>query len=337
MPLVELISYEDGTYMVADFDVDEDILNGNDTGDNLRRLNNAITVQGPPFDFSRAVKMDPFVLSTRRLDEMVNSTVRGVVYGRLCTCARERSPVYCPVEASLCRTYETGGFLRYGAGRILQFEGRTQDGEARILLPLSVCTYLILGFYLIGSIKGRYASAYLRKFFFCWNEERFEQSLHEEIEERSRRSHRRLERPSHLPKVKVPAALKTCVYEENTSHHECMICLAALTDGERVGDLPCGHCFHVDPCLKEWIARKNHCPLCHADNLALPREGKTPLVTEGLAQQEICIPANVRNGHTFTEQERTDERGTSDQGVNGDIPVAEDRDSNHDDVVRVTQ
>jgi hypothetical protein len=49
--------------------------------------------------------------------------------------------------------------------------------------------------------------------------------------------------------------------------HWCAICCQNLQCGDRVGDIPCGHVFHV-VCLKEWIVRKNHCPLCQQTDLA---------------------------------------------------------------------
>ncbi|CAB9519264.1 Probable E3 ubiquitin-protein ligase [Seminavis robusta] len=51
----------------------------------------------------------------------------------------------------------------------------------------------------------------------------------------------------------------------------CTICYASLEDGDRVGALPCGHEFHVDPCLKHWLTRRNVCPLCLTENIATPR------------------------------------------------------------------
>ncbi|KAL3911319.1 MAG: hypothetical protein SGILL_007323, partial [Bacillariaceae sp.] len=42
----------------------------------------------------------------------------------------------------------------------------------------------------------------------------------------------------------------------------CTICFAPLEEGDRIGDLPCNHEFHVD-CLKTWVQRKNACPLCN--------------------------------------------------------------------------
>ena len=52
---------------------------------------------------------------------------------------------------------------------------------------------------------------------------------------------------------------------------QCAICLSDFEAGDRVGDLRCGHTFHVD-CLKTWIQRKNYCPLCKAQDVAQPQE-----------------------------------------------------------------
>ena len=49
----------------------------------------------------------------------------------------------------------------------------------------------------------------------------------------------------------------------------CTICFAPLEEGDRIGDLPCDHGYHVE-CLKGWVQRKNTCPLC-AIPLATPR------------------------------------------------------------------
>ena len=51
--------------------------------------------------------------------------------------------------------------------------------------------------------------------------------------------------------------------------NHCSICIAPLDKGETIGDLACGHSFHVD-CLKEWLKRKNACPLCNGQ-VAHPR------------------------------------------------------------------
>ncbi len=53
--------------------------------------------------------------------------------------------------------------------------------------------------------------------------------------------------------------------QSNNSDDEniCLICTAPLDKGEKIGDLTCGHSFHAD-CLKEWLKRRNACPLCNA-------------------------------------------------------------------------
>lgn len=51
---------------------------------------------------------------------------------------------------------------------------------------------------------------------------------------------------------------------------ECTICLTEIEDGDQVGVLPCTHIYHVD-CLKQWLKRKNACPLCQITEIASPR------------------------------------------------------------------
>ena len=48
---------------------------------------------------------------------------------------------------------------------------------------------------------------------------------------------------------------------DNDDEVMCTICIADIENGDRVGCLPCDHLFHAD-CLKEWIKRRNVCPLC---------------------------------------------------------------------------
>ena len=50
----------------------------------------------------------------------------------------------------------------------------------------------------------------------------------------------------------------------------CTICFAPLEDGDRIGALSCNHDFHVD-CLKNWLPRRNICPLCQAPDAATPQ------------------------------------------------------------------
>jgi hypothetical protein len=52
-----------------------------------------------------------------------------------------------------------------------------------------------------------------------------------------------------------------CVLEEEEEEEVCTICIGEIVEGDKIGALPCNHRFHVT-CLKEWLRRKNVCPLC---------------------------------------------------------------------------
>jgi len=62
--------------------------------------------------------------------------------------------------------------------------------------------------------------------------------------------------------------------DDDDSEHEedftCAICMMMVEDGDKVGALSCHHIFHVT-CLKEWIKRRNVCPLCQEPDIASPR------------------------------------------------------------------
>ena len=42
---------------------------------------------------------------------------------------------------------------------------------------------------------------------------------------------------------------------------KCIICQYIFKELESIVVLPCKHCFHF-PCLKPWISKEHHCPLC---------------------------------------------------------------------------
>jgi Ring finger domain len=67
----------------------------------------------------------------------------------------------------------------------------------------------------------------------------------------------------------------------------CMICFATVLEGERVGIMPnCEHIFH-SKCLKDWLRRRNVCPLCLDANVAVfsssPRSKKSQTEQSPLA------------------------------------------------------
>jgi hypothetical protein len=70
-------------------------------------------------------------------------------------------------------------------------------------------------------------------------------------------------------------------YNNNTDGDEirCAICLLPLQDGvDIIGDLPCRHCMHKH-CLKEWLQRKNRCPLCQLSDVAKFQNDTPPTTT----------------------------------------------------------
>ncbi|XP_019436945.1 PREDICTED: probable E3 ubiquitin-protein ligase RHG1A isoform X2 [Lupinus angustifolius] len=57
---------------------------------------------------------------------------------------------------------------------------------------------------------------------------------------------------------------------EAGSQHEaepCCICQEEYKDRDNMGSLNCGHDFHMD-CVKQWLMRKNLCPICKTTGLA---------------------------------------------------------------------
>ncbi|KAF5751194.1 E3 ubiquitin-protein ligase MBR2-like isoform X1 [Tripterygium wilfordii] len=53
-----------------------------------------------------------------------------------------------------------------------------------------------------------------------------------------------------------------CITAEPPSDLEpCCVCQEPYLNGDDIGNLPCGHEFHTN-CIKEWLMRKNICPIC---------------------------------------------------------------------------
>ena len=91
-------------------------------------------------------------------------------------------------------------------------------------------------------------------------------------------------------------------YEEDFT---CTICIMEVEDGDKVGALNCHHIFHVQ-CLKEWIKRKNVCPLCQVPDIASPRPGnpdtnsppRSPWPASGSAPAIISTMATLSSART---------------------------------------
>eukprot|EP00977_Amphora_coffeiformis_P001157 scaffold244_cov172-Amphora_coffeaeformis.AAC.10 len=200
------------------------------------------------------------IIPTSFVDERSLDEQSQIVYGRQCTCART-DDVYCPVGAYLCR--------------IVAPNSRTYRVQCE------------------GDAQGV-------------AEDRYQHVLRQEIDRIANHAHQQRLRAQRLrntnrvsdntrdgtpasppnrrisPMIattnsvevgrRVAVGLKTRSYttHEQEATNECTICLSEFANGDKVGDLPCSHIFHVEPCLKKWIVRRNHCPLCQANNLAAP-------------------------------------------------------------------
>eukprot|EP00956_Cyclotella_meneghiniana_P043862 scaffold291577_cov73-Cyclotella_meneghiniana.AAC.2 len=75
---------------------------------------------------------------------------------------------------------------------------------------------------------------------------------------------------------------------------DCTICLSEISDGEEVGVLSCQHLFHVD-CLKEWMLRRNACPLCQTE-ICCPRPVQSSSDDSSIdADADAVAPARHRS------------------------------------------
>ncbi|XP_033113391.1 RING finger protein 24-like [Anneissia japonica] len=57
----------------------------------------------------------------------------------------------------------------------------------------------------------------------------------------------------------------------------CPVCLEDFTPGEKLGQTPCHHTFHLH-CISTWLQQRNTCPICNARPRPVPTE-RTALVS----------------------------------------------------------
>jgi len=86
----------------------------------------------------------------------------------------------------------------------------------------------------------------------------------------------------------------------------CSICLVNYRQGDRITNLDCGHVYHVD-CIKSWIVRKNHCPLCKVRFATRP-QGESD---EANANDNDEAQRNANNEHTRQENNENGDQSTS--------------------------
>lgn len=185
-------------------------------------------------------------------------------YARECDC----SPIphtYCPYEAPTCHVSPLStNSSQYSISCIEE-----QPSYIKYVFPIILLVYTGLWAYCFSSV-GSHARRAWKPFLVSWSRSRMEQMTTAELrrmdrEDRQRQLVSRLD-ATHHSALKIPVCLKTKRYNQSDAT-TCSICLQDFQQGDRIGDLPCKHPFHVD-CLKEWISLKNHCPLCKVTNLA---------------------------------------------------------------------
>jgi len=290
-PLVQLVrNNTSGQYTNAGNVTEDDLLSSDKP--NVRRRNLSFyRYFGTKRDSSRRLVDDP----------------DAVLYGRECPC----SPVpgiYCPEGANLCKVALAS---THRSQLEITCAAETQDFFIRYLFPLAVFMVLFFACLCFFSPKGRYSLGYFKKILCCWSEEQYKQALNEELDRMARRNYARRRaaervRQRNPNRVYIPGSapalsegagqspdettgievarrkvvvLKTRTFQDDEDRpaetaeetDNCAICLNNFENGDRVGDVRCGHIFHVE-CLKSWIQRKNHCPLCHENELATPQQ-----------------------------------------------------------------
>ncbi|CAB9499684.1 protein ligase RNF165 [Seminavis robusta] len=214
----------------------------------------------------------------RHLAEIPNSISSEVYMVRECPCALDH---YCPIELDTC------GVPASYREPIGCFESSTKKTLLRNAWPLLMLWYSTVMFFLLCTEKGRNARHFIlvRCCKSHINERLVDRFLYLHGFSRRNPDADQPERHSQHPLDWLPIArpvepreptelvLKTTIYDQASSSDDeacCTICIAPLETGDRVGKLSCTHTFHVD-CLREWLPRRNVCPLCQSSDAATPR------------------------------------------------------------------
>jgi len=216
---------------------------------------------------------------------------------RECNCPRPISHPHsvCPIDTSIC------GIPNDTKEPILCFQDDTAVILVRNVWPLVCLWYMCFVIFLCCSYKGRHAITYcVQRCFPNMNTYIVNRILHQRVLQEQRiwtfwADNRPTTNSSESDDTPTELVLKTKLFHavaiesrseglpsllspmptSNEGENDddpafcCTICFAPLEEGDRIGDLPCDHGYHVE-CLKGWVQRKNTCPLC-AIPLATPR------------------------------------------------------------------
>ena len=248
---------------------------------------------------SRSLRTLPRRRVVEDSDEKKSSSTTSFLV-RSCHCG-DLEPVYCPVDLDACSITgrDDDGSATVGC---FQNTKRTED-LAQTCLFLSMVWFALLFCCLSCTECGRVVIHFLLSKLDATHNERLADFLLERrrhfaflLIQRNVHHHRWLTGSFHRgpllgrdasgdePDGPLPTslALKTHIFhqtdkmerhdgqDDDEDTQQCIICLQHLQNGDRVGDLLCGHEFHAI-CLKTWLQRRNTCPLCNATHVATPR------------------------------------------------------------------
>ncbi|XP_024520868.1 E3 ubiquitin-protein ligase MBR2 [Selaginella moellendorffii] len=79
-----------------------------------------------------------------------------------------------------------------------------------------------------------------------------------------------------LKRTKYAAALAR---SSEDSDVKCCVCQEEFEEGVELGTINCGHNYHMD-CIRQWLVRKNSCPICKATALPQISEPGSPKLQE---------------------------------------------------------
>lgn len=237
----------------------------------------------------------------RDLSDSMNTVApnnSSLFYARECGCFGIEYPtVYCPFTVETC--------LRPTARNEDQIPGCMSRSPGSsfglVAIILMALLYLAAIMYLFRSSMGRNVAGFIfSPCFRSWNRQVVDNILSEEDPEilRTRIDETFEGLPDSLERIifernnvtrRTPAAiiqtsmrLRTKTYKlskEITATgssavgameeelDECAICHLVLENGDKIGHLTCNHNLHVS-CLKNWLTRRNTCPLCQARGIA---------------------------------------------------------------------
>ena len=186
-----------------------------------------------------------------------------------CPCSRYINDDYCPISnnENVCSVH------RWSRDPRLETLCLKQTWLDRISASIYLPNLFLLAIAIIApftTTMGKNAKEYALSFCFpCIRKRHIDRIIHREMESitehiRARAGTQRDDGKIEITVLKLKTKPVNKDFQFTYEDKNCQICMIGLEEGDRIGDLSCFHSFHSD-CLKEWIKRKNTCPLCNVE------------------------------------------------------------------------